>query len=99
MKFYSDNLKKLFDSAEECEKAEQEALEAQKKAELEKEKLAAERKARADEVEVARKAMVEAQKNYEKVMRDFLRDYHTYHYSTSNLDDMPKFFPFFDNWF
>ena len=99
MKYYSDTLKKLFDSAEECEKAEQEELEAKKKAEEEKEKLAAERKARADEVEEARKAMVKAQENYEKVMREFLRDYHTYHYSTSNVSEMPKIFTFFDNWF
>lgn len=99
MKYYSETLKKLFESQEECEKAEQEEIEAKKKAEEEKERLVAERKARADEVEAARKAMVEAQKNYEKVMHDFLRDYHTYHYSTSNVDDMPRLFTFFDNWF
>ena len=39
MKFYSEELKQLFESQEECEKAESEALEAKKRAEEEKEKL------------------------------------------------------------
>lgn len=92
MKFYSEELKTLFDTQEECKSAEKEALEAKKRAEEEQEKLQAERKARADEVTAARKAMIEAQKNYEKVLTDFIRDYKTYHYSTTNLDDIPRFF-------
>jgi len=102
LKTYSTELNKLFDSKEEAEKAESLALEAKKKAEEEKEKLQSERKARAEEVNEARKAMVEAQKNYEELLQNFIRDYKVYHYSTSSLDEIPKFFgdfsfPFFFN--
>ena len=97
--YYSTELKRLFDSEEECDKAELEAIEARKKAEEEKDRLQAERKARAQKVEDARKAMVEAQKNYEKILGDFLRDYKTYHYSTSSLEEIPRLFDtFWFNW-
>mgnify|MGYP003327425669 CR=1 FL=1 len=99
MKYYSEELKRLFDSEEELKEEETKVLEAKKKAEEEKEKLAAERKARAAEVDEARKAMVEAQNNYQKVLGDFLRDYKTYHYSTSNIEDMPKLFNYMDSIF
>lgn len=92
MKFYSEVTKQFYDSLKDGETAEQEALFAKKRAEEEKERLLAERKARADEVEEARKAMVKAQDEYKKVLNNFLRDYKTYHYSTSNIDDIPSFF-------
>ena len=57
-----------------------------------KEQLAAKRKERAAEVEAARKAMVEAQKNYKKVLENFIKDYHSYHYSTTSFDDIPTLF-------
>lgn len=98
MKFYSEELNKLYESQEECEKAESEALEAKKRAEEEQEKLVAERKARAAEVDDARKAMVEAQNKYEELLRDFIRDYKTYHYSTNNIDEIPRFFNDFFMW-
>ena len=74
MKFYSEKLNKLFESAEACQQAEFKANEeenrqrvlAERKAAEEKEKKekeAAERKAMAAEVEAARKAMLEVQKN------------------------------------
>lgn len=95
MKYYSENLKQLFDTQEECEKAETTALEAKKRAEEEKEKLLAQRKVRAKEIEDSRKALVEAQNAYNKLLREFIRDYGTYHWSTSNLDDIPKMFDWF----
>lgn len=95
MKYYSTDLKQLFDTQEECEKAESEALEAKKKAEEERTKLLAERKVRAKEVEEARKAMQEAQNTYNKLLRDFLRDYNTYHYSLESINDIPRIMDWF----
>lgn len=110
IKYYSDKLRRYYDSFDECEKAEAvaEAEEAKERERLEKEmaekkerkeKLTAERKARAAEVEEARKKMVEAQKKYKEVLSAFINDYHTYHYSTSNFDDIPTLFDFFGNFF
>lgn len=95
MKFYSESLKQLFDTEEECRKAESEALEAKKKAEEEKTKLLAERKVRAKEIEDARKAMQEAQNTYNRLLRDFLRDYNTYHYSLESVNDIPRVMDWF----
>ena len=74
MKFYSEKLNKLFESAEACQQAEFKAKEeenrqrvlAERKAAEEKEKKekeAAERKTMAAEIEEARKIMLEVQKN------------------------------------
>lgn len=95
MRYYSETLKQLFDTEEECEKAESEALEAKKKAEEERTKLLAERKVRAQEIEDARKIMQEAQNKYNKLLREFLRDYKTYHYSTNSIDDIPRIMDWF----
>ena len=95
MKYYSENLKQLFETQEECEKAETEALEAKKRAETERDKLLAERKVRAKEIEEARKVMQEAQNKYNKLLREFLRDYKTYHYSTNSIEDIPRIFDWF----
>ena len=95
MRYYSETLKQLFDTEEECKKAESEALEAKKKAEEERTKLLAERKVRAQEIEDARKIMQEAQNKYNKLLREFLRDYKTYHYSTNSIDDIPRIMDWF----
>lgn len=95
MRYYSETLEQLFDTQEECEKAESAALEAKKKAEEERTQLLAERKVRAKEIEEARKAMQEAQNTYNRLLRDFLRDYKTYHYSTTSIDDIPRIMDWF----
>lgn len=92
MKIYSEITKQFYETVKACEKAEAEALEAEKKAKEEKEKLNTERKIRAAEIDEARKAMVEAQNTYEKLIRDFCRDYGAYHYSTKDINDFPRFF-------
>ena len=103
MKYYSEKLNKLFNSQVECEKAEFEAKEAENREKIlaerkaaevkaQKEKEAAERKALATEVEEARKAMVAAQKAYRDKIDAFIKKYGTYHYSTSNLDEIPTLF-------
>lgn len=96
MKYYSEVLKKFFDDPEECQIAEKEVEEARRKAQEEKEKLLAERKERADKVEEARKTMIEAQKEFKRVLNEFVVDYGTYHYSTSNADEALGVFDAFD---
>ena len=110
MKYYSEQLNKFYDSPEACQdaefKAKEEANLAKIKRERElayqkeqKEKLAAERKERAAVVENARKNMVEAQKKYRDEITKFIKDYGTYHYTSSSEDDIPTLFSFFDNLF
>ena len=91
-KIYSDVTKQFYETMEEAEKAETEFAEAKKKAEEEKEKALAERKMKAEEIAEARKKMVEAQNNYEKLMREFINVYGSYHYSTSNMEEIPRLF-------
>lgn len=97
MKYYSEKLQKVFDTAEACQRAEFEAKEAENKEKIrreraereareKKEKMAAERKIRAAEVEEARKAMVAAQKKYQEVLEAFIKSYGTYHCSLTGDD-------------
>lgn len=110
MKYYSEKLNKVFDTPEACEDAEfkekeKENLEKiQKERELalakeKKEKEIAERKAMAEEVDVARKALNEAQKAYKEKLDAFIDKYHTYHFSTSNPEEIPTLFDIFDRIF
>ena len=106
MRYFSDVTKKVYDSAAELLKAEQEAeLEQKKKLELErkekekKEQMAAERKARAAEVEEARKAMVTAQSHYKEVLEAFVRDYKSYHFTTTDTKEIPTLFDMFSPFF
>ena len=110
MKYYGERTNKLYDTAEACEKAEFEAKEKENLAKIQKERAlaeakakkekdAAERKAMAEEVEVARKAMVDAQKAYREKLDAFINKYHTYHFSTSNPDEIPTLFDVFDRIF
>ena len=64
-----------------------------------KEKEVAERKALAAEVDAARKAFTEAQKNYHDKLAAFVDKYHTYHYSTSDPDEVPTLFDIFNKIF
>ena len=86
MKFYSEKLNKLFDSAEACQQAEFRAKEeenrqrilAERKAAEEKEKKekeAADRKAMAAEIEKARITMLEVQKNCKEQIDAAQKDY------------------------
>ena len=83
MKFYSELLNKLFDSQEDCAKAE-EAHKAQvAKAEAEKKAKSEKRAARAKEVEEFYKAAVEAKKAYNEKLNAFIKDYGSFHFTTS----------------
>ena len=110
MKYYGERTNKLYNTAEECEKAEFEAKEKENlekikkerelaEAKAKKEKEAAERKALAEEVDAARKAMNEAQKVYKDKLDAFINKYHTYHFSTSNPAEIPTLFDVFDKIF
>ena len=103
MKYYSESLKKLFDS-------EEEALEAEKTAEKEaKEKKAMveiRKKQRAEdakEVEDALKKVKEAEDEYHEKLNDFIKKYGYFHYSSKDANDFPSIFsvfePFFTRWF
>lgn len=93
MKFYSENLNKLFDSQEACEQAEAEAKRiADEKAKAEAKK-AETRKARAKEVEEALKAATAARAKYDKLLREFCKDYGAFHMSYTDMDkDFVDFF-------
>ena len=110
LKYYSDRTKQLYDTQEACEQAEKNAIEAENREKIRKEralaeekerkeKLTSERKARAAEVDAARKEMVQAQNKYREVLKNFINTYGTYHYSTSNFDDLPTLFEFFSQVF
>ena len=103
MKFYSDVTRKFYDSATACEDAERKEFERQNQEKIQKEQEAAalkakkeaeaaERKALAAKVEEARKEMVNAQNKYKDVLNEFIKRYKTYHYSTTDLNDIPTLF-------
>lgn len=96
MKYWSDVTKQMYNTSNECVKAEEDALNAQIKEKEAKAKLAAERKNRAAEVEEARKNMVAAQRKYREVLEGFIKDYKSYHYSSTDANDIPTLFDFFN---
>lgn len=107
MKYYSEKLQKLFDTKEACEQAEFAAKEEENREKIRKERAAAEqkaqlearnanRKAAAERVDKARQAMKEAQKAYKIELENFIKEYGTYHYSTSSFEDTPLLFDFFN---
>lgn len=93
MKYYSELLKKCFDTAKECEKAEDAELSRLEKEKNKEEKLKAEKTARADEINKAYKEKCEAHKKWYQLVQKFIDDYGAYHYTYSIKDD------FFDNFF
>lgn len=102
MKYYGERTQKLYDSEKECMDAEFKAKEAENLAKIAKErkereiaekreKDAAARKEAANEVETARKAMVEAQKVYREKLTKFCQNYGAYHFTSHSADDFPSF--------
>jgi len=93
MKYFSEKLNKIFDSAEACEEAEVAHDKAIAEAEAKKKALADERATRAKEVEDLYKAAVEAKKAYNIALQDFLKDYGSFHFTMKDVD---PFFGVFD---
>lgn len=96
MIYYSEILGKGFETEEKCieaeeayekEKAKKAAAEAKKKEE---------RASRAEEVEKAFEELKEAQKKYNKLLKDFLKDYGSYHTTFRTADDFPNVFKLFE---
>lgn len=86
MKYYSEKLKKLFDTTEELESAEKENEEK----EMAALKLKEERAARAKEVDEAYEKAQKAIAEYNELLNEFVKDYKNYHYSTSKKVDTPR---------
>lgn len=86
MKFYSEQLSKLFDTQAELETAEEKENAAKRAEEEKKAKLKANRETRAKEVEDAFKTAAEAQKKANELLNAFLKDYGSYH---TTLKDAP----------
>ena len=81
MKYFSEKLKKLYDTEEALKKAEELVLKAEAE-KLAKEKLLKETRAtRAKNVEAAIKKADEARELADKLLSDFVKDYGSFHYS------------------
>ena len=110
MKYFSEELNRLFDNEKECQEAEfkareeknRERMRIEHEERLKKErqdKLAAERKAKAAEVEEARKTMVAAQHKYKELLEAFCKTYGSFHLSLTDEDAkraIPTLFDFFN---
>jgi len=87
MKYYSDVMKKFFDTEKECVKAEEKFKKELAEKEAAELKLKEEKTARAKEVEAAYAAVQEAQKNYVELRNKFVEDYKSYHMTYSSISD------------
>lgn len=79
MKFYSEQLNKLFDTQADLEAAEEKVNAAKRAEEEKKAKLKANREARAKEVEEAFKVAGEATQKAYALLKDFIKDYGSFH--------------------
>ena len=87
MKYYSEDLKRLFDSEDELTKAEAKAKEVALAKETKEKQLREERASRAKEVEEALKAARDAEKKANKLMNDFVNDYGSFHTTIKDTFD------------
>lgn len=105
MKFYSEVLKEMFDTAEACATAEAEHAKAKAEKEALAKAKAEERKARAKEVEEAYNAKVAAEKQFKEKLSAFCKDFGPYHMTIKNPEENEKtisalgFSPIFDGFF
>lgn len=98
MKIYSEITKKFYPTVSECEAAEREAEKQKKEEKAKKEKLSAERKVRANEITEALNKVYEDFNKYQNLVKDFVKDYGSYHYSitSDNYNDNPLGFSWID---
>lgn len=92
MKYYSEVLKKTFDSETECLDAEKKHQLEVEEAEKKKAEITKVRKERAKEVESAFKAVKEAQKKYNKLLSNFVKDYGAFHMTLATEDTFDDIF-------
>lgn len=99
MKYYSEITNKVYETKEECEKAE-EALIAKKKAEEERQlALKNERETRSKAVVDAFKKAREAEVEAQKLMKEFVKDYGSFHMSYNGKTTLPSMFDVLNNFF
>jgi hypothetical protein len=79
MKYYSEQLNRLFDTHEALLAAEEKVNAAKRAEEEKKAQLKAQREKRAKEVEDAFKVAAEAQKKANELLNAFVKDYGSYH--------------------
>jgi len=102
MKYYGERTNKLYDTAEACQKAEFEAKEKENREKIQKERelaLAKERKEKELAEQKAKTAerkadadKVEAQNAYRKEIENFCNKWKSYHFSTSDVKEIPTLF-------
>ena len=85
MKYYSEQLNKLFDTSEELVAAEDKINAAKKAEEKKKAQLKAQRETRAKEVEDAFKVAHDDTKKAYELLNAFVKDYGSYHTSIKNV--------------
>lgn len=89
----------VYETKEECEKIEK-ALVAKKKAEEEKQLvLKNEREARSKEVVEAFKKAREAEAKAQKLLKDFIKDYGSFHMSYNGKSSVPSMFDILNDFF
>lgn len=100
MKIYSEITKKEYQTVDECLKDEAVFMEEKAKKDEEKNQLAKQRKEDAKKVEDAYKAIIEANKNYNKLRDEFIKKYGSFHMTVTNRgSEIPfDFFDMFFNW-
>lgn len=89
MKFYSETLKRLFETEAECKEKESLYLKEQEEKKEREKKLTDEKRARAHEVSEAYSKVREMQKTYIKLKNKFIQDYGYFHMSYRDIDDIP----------
>ena len=87
MKFYSETLKKFFDTEKDCVVAEAKYKKELAEKEAQALKLKEEKKARAKEVENAYAVAQEAQKHYLELRNKFVKDYKEFHMTYNSIAD------------
>lgn len=100
MKYYSEITRKYYDTESECIEAEKTHNAALEEAKAKKDALIAARKDRAKEIEEAYAAVRAAEKKYNKLRTDFIKDYGSFHMTFTSDDDdfftdIREFFKFF----
>lgn len=90
MKFYSEQLDKLFDTTADLVAAETKAKKIEEEKARERQAKAIERANRAKEVENALKKANESQKEAMKLLKDFTKDFGYFHFSFSDKDVKDK---------
>ena len=99
MKYYSEMTNEVYETKEECEKVEK-ALVAKKQAEEEKQlALKNEREARSKEVVEAFKKAREAEAEAQKLLKEFVKDYGSFHMSYNGKSSVLSMFDVLNDFF